>query len=99
MNDENSLWITTICSLTVLAAASLSYKFIEPNQGLDWKAHAAYGAVAVVLIAFLPVPIASYVFTELTVTLVGCVYPIYRATKAVCTPEESESFFLTALSI
>ncbi|KAL7486433.1 hypothetical protein ACHAW6_012028 [Cyclotella cf. meneghiniana] len=90
MSEDNSLWVTTICSFTVLAAVSLSYKFIEPNQGLDWRCHAAYAAVAVTLVAFLPASMASYIFTELTVTLVGCVYPIYRATKAVCTPEEND---------
>ena len=90
MSDENNIWIIVGCSLAVLAATSLSYEFIEPNRGEDWKCHAVYTAVAVVLVILLPAGIESYVFTELSVTLVGCVYPIYRATKAVCTPDEGE---------
>lgn len=90
MSEENNLWISICCSLAILAAASLSYKYIEPNGGADLKIHAAYLAVAFCSIAFLPVGVSSYVFTELTVTLVGAVYPIYRATKAVCTPEDGD---------
>ncbi|KAL9190202.1 hypothetical protein ACHAXT_007413 [Thalassiosira profunda] len=87
---ENSLWATVGCSLAVLAAASLSYTFITPNRGVDLKIHAAYVIAAICAVAFTPASIGSYVFTELTVTLVGAVYPIYRATKAVCTPDESD---------
>ena len=46
--------------------------------------------VAFVSVVFIPTSIASYIFTELSVSLVGCVYPIYRATKAVCTPGEDD---------
>lgn len=90
MSDDNNLWVTVGCSFAVLAAASLSYTYIEPNRGIDWKIHAAYLAVAICSVVFIPEDYSSYVFTELTVTLVGCVYPIYRATKAVCTPDEDD---------
>ena len=87
---ENSLWISVACSFAVLAAVSLSYKVLEPNGGVDWKIHAVYWAAAVCSISFIPHEITSYIFTELTVTLVGAVYPVYRATKAVCTPDEDD---------
>lgn len=90
MSDDNSLWITVSCSFAVLAAASLSYTYIEPNRGVCWKIHAVYLAVAICSVIFIPEDIASYIFTELTVTLVGAVYPIYMATKAVCTPDEDD---------
>lgn len=92
INDDGSpnLWIQLTCSLAILAGASLSYKFIEPNNGNDIKCHIIYAAVAFTSVLFLPASIGSYIFTELSVTLVGCVYPIYRATKAVCTPEEND---------
>ena len=89
MSDDNNFWISVSCSIAVLAAASLCER-IEPNKGVDWRIHAAYWAVAICSVAFLPLGIASYIFTSLTVTLVGAVYPIYRATKAVCTPEEHD---------
>jgi len=87
---ENSLWISVACSFAVLAAVSLSYTVLEPNGGVDWKIHAVYWAAAVCSISFIPHEITSYIFTELTVTLVGAVYPVYRATKAVCTPDEDD---------
>ena len=71
---ENSLWISVACSFAVLAAVSLSYTVLEPNGGVDWKIHAVYWAAAVCSISFIPHEITSYIFTELTVTLVGAVY-------------------------
>jgi len=90
MNDDYNIWISVGASLAILAGVSLSYTYLEPNQGVDWKIHAIYFAVAICSVIFIPEGIASYVFTELTVSLVGCVYPIYRATKAVCTPDEDD---------
>lgn len=87
MSDENSIWITVSCSAAILAVTSLSYAHIESNRGTDWKIHAVYLAIAICSVIFIPEGVASYIFTELTVSLVGCVYPIYRSTKAVCTPD------------
>ena len=78
------------CSLGVLLAASLGYSLIQPNGGQCIKIHLVYFAYAICLVAFLPTSIANHVFTELTVSLVGAMYPVYRATKAVCTPEEED---------
>mmetsp|Transcript_35375 Transcript_35375/g.74691 ORF Transcript_35375/g.74691 Transcript_35375/m.74691 type:complete len:394 (-) Transcript_35375:799-1980(-) len=85
-----SLWLMVGCSCAVLAAVSLSYKYTEPNRGEDWKIHAIYWVAAVCSIEFIPESITSYIFTQLTVSLVGAVYPIYRSTKAVCTPDEND---------
>ena len=87
---ENSIWISIGCSIAVFAAVSASYKFIEPNRGKDLKIHAFYLGASICCVVLLPADIASYIFTDLTVTLVASVYPVYRATKAVCTPEESD---------
>lgn len=90
--DDGSpnIYLQIVCSLSMLSVTSLSYKFIEPNSGTDIRSHAIYAAVSFALIAFMPTSIASYIFTELTVTFIGCVYPIYRAIKAVCTPDEDD---------
>mmetsp|Transcript_19534 Transcript_19534/g.43500 ORF Transcript_19534/g.43500 Transcript_19534/m.43500 type:complete len:379 (+) Transcript_19534:108-1244(+) len=83
-------WITLGGAVGFLVAVSLTYKFIEPNQGRDWKVHAIYWVAAICAVVFIPTSVARYMFSSLTVTLVGAVYPIYRATKAVCTPEEAD---------
>ena len=82
--------ITLCSSLGVLLAASLGYKYIKSNDGKCIKIHVAYFASAICLVAFLPTSITKYVFTELTVSLVGAMYPVYRATRAVCSPEEDD---------
>jgi FtsH-binding integral membrane protein len=92
---SRNLYLSIACSLAILAATSISYKFIESNRGTELKYHIVYVVIALALVVFLPVDIGEYVFTELTVTFVGCVYPIYRATKAVCTPDEGETKCLT----
>lgn len=69
------MWITLGCSLAVQAAVALSYKFIEPNHGKDWRVHLVYFATAICSLAFIPKSVASYVFTELTVAFVGYVKP------------------------
>ena len=87
-----------ICSsLGVLTAASLGYKYSQPtNQGGDisstnnLKAHVIYAICAIFTIFCLPTHIAQYIFTELTVSFIGALYPVYRATRAVCTPEEND---------
>ena len=83
-------WITLGGAFGVLVAVALSYKFIEPNQGRDWKIHAVYLVAAICASVFIPTSVAQYMFSSLTVAFVGAVYPIYRATKAVCTPEEND---------
>lgn len=78
------------CAIGMLAAVILSWKFLESNCGRDWRIHAIYWAIAIAVIILLPTSISLYIFSDLTVALVGAVYPIYRATKAVCTPEVSD---------
>ena len=82
-------WITLACSIGILAAVALSYKYLEPNP-YDWKHHVIYWIIAILIIVLLPASVSSYIFSSLTVTLVGAVYPVYRATKAVCTPDEHD---------
>ena len=79
-------WITLACSIGILAAVAVSYKYLEPNP-YDWKHHVIYWIIAILIIVLLPSSVSSYIFSSLTVTLVGAVYPVYRATKAVCTPD------------
>lgn len=88
------------CSLGVLTAASLGYKYSQPtNQDSssssttnnhNLQAHVIYALCAIFTIFCLPTHIAQYIFTELTVSFIGALYPVYRATRAVCTPEEND---------
>ena len=79
------LWISVPCSFAILLVVSLAYKLIKSNNGRNAKIHALYWAIAVPTILLLPEDVATYMFTELTITLVGAVYPIYRAGK--CTTD------------
>jgi hypothetical protein len=69
----NSLWITICCSIAIQACISACYKYIDTNYGKDWRIHVAYLAVAICSVAFIPVNVASYIFTSLTVSFVGYV--------------------------
>jgi hypothetical protein len=89
--DMSDTLISLCCSLGVLLVTSLGYKYIDPNGGKDVKLHVLYIATAIVLVALLPLTnIGKYVYTELTVALVGAMYPVYRSTRAVCTPDEDD---------
>jgi hypothetical protein len=81
MSESNSLWITICCSFAVQACISACYKYIDTNYGKDLRIHAAYLAVAICSVAFIPVNVASYIFTSLTVTFVG--YVVMRSVYAV----------------
>lgn len=69
----NSLWITICCSIAIQACISACYKYIDTNYGKDWRIHVAYLAVAICSVALIPVNVASYIFTSLTVSFVGYV--------------------------
>ena len=56
----------------------MSYKRLDANGGKNWKIHAAFGVATLLAVGVVPESLSSYVFTQLTVTLVGAVYPIYR---------------------
>ena len=71
-------WAAVSCSFAVLLAVALSYKRLDANGGKNWKIHAAFGVATLLAVGVVPESLSSYVFTQLTVTLVGAVYPIYR---------------------
>jgi TB2/DP1, HVA22 family len=95
-----NFWITVLCSLTVLGAVTAAYHYggrMTRTRGRAVLPHAVYGACVVsilllsYLIAIAPVTAAiGCVFTSLTITLVGTVFPIYESLHAVCTPEEDD---------
>ena len=89
-DDVSNIWSSLSCSFAVLALVSLSYKFLPSNGGRNFKIHALYWVVAIVTVIVLPSEVSSHVFTGLTITLVGAIYPVYRAVKACCTPDEDD---------
>ena len=86
--DVNLLGVLGSSLAVLLFVALIGRK--EPNGGRNIKLHFLYFGGAACAVILLPTSIAQYVFTELTVTLVGALYPIFRATKAVCTPDEDD---------
>ena len=86
--DVNLVGVLGCSAATLIFVALIGRK--ESNQGRDIKIHLLYAVVACAATILLPSSISQYVFTELNVTLVGALYPIFRATKAVCTPDEDD---------
>lgn len=54
------------------------------------KHHILFWGVALAVILLIPTEYAKYVFSDLAVTAVGTVFPIYESIRAVCTPEEDD---------
>jgi hypothetical protein len=91
MKAAPNAWGVFGASIAVLAAVAISYHTLERNRGRQWIPHAIYWAVAVIVIVLLgPTSIAPYIFSTLTVTVVGVALPIYESVRAVCTPEEDD---------
>lgn len=83
--------IVFLCSFCILVSVTLSYHYLERNFGTCWKYHAAYWAIAAVVIGLAaPLGIAPSIFSGLTVTVIGVVLPIYESIRAVCSPEEDD---------
>ena len=89
-DDSLNALISVPCSLAVLATVAVLYKFLPSNRGRSFKIHALYWTVAIVTVIVLPSEVSSYVFNGLTITLVGALYPVYRAVKACCTYDDDE---------
>ena len=86
-------WITILCSFATVAVVALTYHGLERTGGKQWKAHLVYWCVAISVIVGLPyTTIDRYLFTSLTTTLIGTVFPIYESIRAVCTPVRDFSF-------
>lgn len=86
-------WIIFGCSIGVLAAVAASYHLVavSPERSRKWISHLIYWAIAVVAIVFLPMtPVAYYVFSSLTMCMVGTLFPIYESVRSVCTPDEND---------
>lgn len=89
MND----WIIqALCSLAFLVVLSVAYRFSPPrsDERCRWQVHAVTLVGLVALCVLLPATVANYIFTPLTATLAGTVFPIYESVRAVCSPDEED---------
>eukprot|EP00980_Cylindrotheca_fusiformis_P010410 scaffold2315_cov113-Cylindrotheca_fusiformis.AAC.3 len=75
-------------SLAVLAVVAVLTIKLTQERDFRWQIHLRYWIVGILVIVFLPFPIARYVFSELTLSLVGALFPVYESVVAVCTPDE-----------
>lgn len=87
---DGNIWISLACSLAVLGLVAFLTKKLAQERDFRWAIHLRYWAVAIVTIVLLPLGISKYVFSELTVSLIGFVFPIYESVLAVCTPDEED---------
>jgi len=89
-SKHGNIWISIASSLAVLAVVALLTKKLPQERDFRWGIHLRYWIVAILTIVFLPFEISKYVFSELTVSLIGFVFPIYESVLAVCTPDEED---------
>jgi hypothetical protein len=84
--------IVFACSTVILMGVALSYHALERNFGRPWLPHVIYWGIAALVIGLLSplTNIAPYIFSGLTVTVLGVALPIYESIRAVCSPEEDD---------
>jgi len=78
-SETAQVWITIATSLVILVIVAIAYHNVERTRGRQWVPHAVYFGCAILLIIFLPTSIAKYVFSALSVTFMGTLFPIYES--------------------
>jgi TB2/DP1, HVA22 family len=83
-------------SILLIASIALVYHRLptttstQLRRSQPWINHLLLLGLALGVIFLVPTNIAKYVFTDLAVTAVGTVFPIYESIRAICTPEEED---------
>jgi hypothetical protein len=98
-SEEGNVFISLASSLAVLGLVAFLTNKLKQKHEFIWHIHLKYWFVAILVTIFLPYSISKYVFSELTVGLVGCLFPVYESVYAVCTPGEFLAYNKTAFSI
>ena len=85
-------WVSIVTSLAVTVAVAVAFHYGPARtHGRERLPHAIYWVSALILVGVLPLTVvAGYIFTALTATAVGTIFPIYESVRAVCTPEEED---------
>jgi len=60
------------------------------RRSAPWIPHAVALASLLLVCLLLPTSVATHIFSSLTVTVAGTVFPIYESVRAVCTPGEED---------
>ncbi len=84
--NEKNFYIAVACSLGVLALCAFLTHKLKQKREFVLRIHLFYWIGAILVTAFLPYEISKYVFSELTVAIVGCLLPVYESVYAVATP-------------
>ena len=69
----------------IVALAVIASKGFERNKGNNIKIHAVYAIFTALCVIFIPVQAKDILFTQLSVVVVGTVFPLYESLRAVCT--------------
>ena len=97
-----SWWIPIVSTVVVMTFVGITYrKFGHHQTGQDgvvhplhrrnpWYYHAILVGTMTVLAVCVPPSIARYVFSDLLVTAVATLLPIWESVRAVCTPDEQD---------
>ncbi len=86
--SHTDFFISVGCSLAVLVVVAVLTRKLKQKREFVLRIHLTYWLGAIVVTAALPYSISKYVFSELTVAIVGCLLPVYESVYAVCTPGE-----------
>lgn len=87
----SEVWIKLASAIVLVALVGVAHHRLERNRGRRPLPHAVLLCFAVGLMLVLPTQsVARYIFSELAVTAVATVFPIYESVRAVCTPDEED---------
>mmetsp|Transcript_13252 Transcript_13252/g.32343 ORF Transcript_13252/g.32343 Transcript_13252/m.32343 type:complete len:439 (-) Transcript_13252:87-1403(-) len=99
-------WIPIVSTVVILTFIGITYRKFgqqseEDREGRHhpqhplhrrnpWYCHVIlFGSMAIVAVC-VPPSVARYVFSDLLVTAVATVFPIWESVRAVCTPDEND---------
>jgi hypothetical protein len=89
-SKSGNVLISIASSLAVLGLVAILTKKLTQERDFHWQIHLRYWIVALLVIVLLPFSISKYVFSELTLALIGALFPVYESVLAVCTPDEQD---------
>ena len=76
--------------ILVLALVLIASKGFRRNKGRNMKYHGIYATITILCFLLIPLATKDVFFSQLTVVVVGTVFPIYQSLRAICTIETSD---------
>lgn len=90
---STDVYVTVATAFTLVILIGFAYHQFPLTQTRDAQPllhHLTLLGAALATVFLLPISIAQYIFSDLAVTAIGTVFPIYESVRAVCTPDEDD---------